>query len=337
MSSFAKEDPDEAEEKFEEKDDQSPWADSDDEDNNDRVLGWRDGESLTRRDLRQILQREPQARERYESLRRDSASKKRPVQVEALSGLPPEWQAVYALAPDADPQVAWSRAKLEESRSKRQKKETLDDRLQWESRPGESIEQEITRLKSEAAEVKKDVSANKKVQEDWAKKVEDSQAVLKEGKAVSRTVLRAFETASYDHSVAKGQLRSSEMYFQFLTQDTKQNTQLQVSTLERSCALMDKTMDLLKGHIRTLNEVANMSSASELEPFFSPSPQLGAVPATKTQKSPAPGKMTPRTGAATPHPGVATSQVGVAGPSPLQRASKLKALKVPPVSPSLRD
>ena len=72
-----------------------------------------------------------------------------------------------------------------------------------------------------------------------------------------------------------------------------------------------------------------MSSASELEPFFSPSPQLGAVPATKAQKSPAPGGTTPRTGAATPHPGGATSQVGVAGPSPLQRASKLKALKAP--------
>eukprot|EP00435_Cladocopium_sp_Y103_P002335 s1196_g1.t1 len=136
MSSFAKEDPDEAEEKFEEKDDQSPWADSDydeERDNNDRVLGWHDGESLTRQDVRQILRREPEARERYETLRRDHASKKRPAQVEALSGLPPEWQAVYALAPDADPQVAWSRAKLEESRNKRQKKETLDDRLQWES------------------------------------------------------------------------------------------------------------------------------------------------------------------------------------------------------------
>ena len=29
----------------------------------------------------------------------------------------------------------------------------------------------------------------------------------------------------------------------------------QVTTLERSCALMDKTMDLLKGHIKKLEEV----------------------------------------------------------------------------------
>eukprot|EP00434_Breviolum_minutum_P024862 symbB.v1.2.021959.t1/scaffold1930.1/size95793/1 len=245
---YAKEDPDEAEEKFDQKDDQLAWADdSEDEDKSSRVLGWRDGEPLTREDIHEILRREPAERIRYEELRKLTSSKKRKEEAaDPLEDLPPEWQAVYALAPAADPQVAWARAKMAEDRQKRQKKESLDERLQWESRPGETVEQETARLKAEALEDKKVVSANKKVIEEWDKKLEEYQKSLKEAHVFSRTFLRAFEKATYDHSVAKGQLRSSEMYFHFLTQDTEQNTSLQVSTLERSCALMDKTMDLLK-------------------------------------------------------------------------------------------
>lgn len=309
---YAKEDPDEAEEKFDEKDDQLAWADdSEDEDKSSRVLGWRDGEPLTREDIHEILRREPAERIRYEELRKLTSSKKRKEEAaDPLEDLPPEWQAVYALAPSADPQVAWARAKMAEDRHKRQKKESLDERLQWESRPGETVEQETARLKAEALEDKKVVSANKKVIEEWDKKLEEYQKSLKEAHVFSRTFLRAFEKATYDHSVAKGQLRSSEMYFHFLTQDTEQNTSLQVSTLERSCALMDKTMDLLRGHIRALQEVANMSSASELDMLepFSPSPQLGNTPGGRTPAA-----------------------------SPMHLTAKLKAMKVPPVSPSLRD
>eukprot|EP00438_Fugacium_kawagutii_P010945 Skav235353 [mRNA] locus=scaffold665:8080:13321:- [translate_table: standard] len=46
-----------------------------------RVLGWRDGEALTKQDVRQILRREPEARERYDALR-DPTTKKRPVEAD---------------------------------------------------------------------------------------------------------------------------------------------------------------------------------------------------------------------------------------------------------------
>ena len=69
-------------------------------------------------------------------------------------------------------------------------------------------------------------------------------------------------------------------------------------------------------------QVANLSAANELEPLFSPSPQLGAVPqSTRRPGAASPGPGTP--GPGTPGPG--TPQL--AGPSPLQRVSKLKALK----------
>lgn len=187
------------------------------------------------------------------------------------------------------------------------KKEVSDPRLEWESRPGESIEHELARLKAESSQIRKAIDAKKPVYEDWCKKVAEAKTQRSEAEELSRTFLRAYEKASYDHAAAMGQLRSSDMYFRFLTQDTEQTSKLEVGTLERSCALMDKTMDLLKSHIRMLHEVAN-TSASEIENApGQPSPGL----------SPSPG-LTPRT----------------PGPSPA--LARLRALKVPPASPSLR-
>ncbi|CAJ1335256.1 unnamed protein product [Effrenium voratum] len=303
--SFAKADEDK-EEKYEDKEELSPWADSDDEDSN-RIMGWRGGEALSRRDILEIVSREPAARLEYEQLRE---TRKRPIEAEdGFQKLPADWQAIYWAAPEFNAKADFEEFAERQKRLKRRKEKDSSETTRWEGRPGESLEQQIARLQSEVTQLHKEAKEKQKVQEEWAKKVAEARALRKEGEDLSRRVLQEFETASYDHAVARGQLRSSDMYFQFLTQDTQDNGKLQVSTLERSCALMDKTMDLLKGHIRTLHEVQHVSASYELEPTPGLSPGL----------SPGPGltPLTPRT--------------------PMTAAVKLRALKVPPTSPSLRD
>ncbi|CAE7932856.1 G6PD, partial [Symbiodinium sp. KB8] len=147
----------------------------------------------------------------------------------------------------------------------------------------------------------------------WKQKIAEATKHLKEGEKASKQVLRAFEIASYNKAVASGQLRSSDMYFQFLTQDTAKDAETQVTTLERSCALMDKTMDLLKGHIKKLEEVAAESIPAEEsheKDLLSPSPSLGKTP-----------------GPLSPSPGFLGRSPGpMASPGPA--AARLRALKV---------
>ncbi|CAJ1431009.1 unnamed protein product, partial [Effrenium voratum] len=256
---------------------------------------------------RKVLQRPCAAFARYEQLRE---TRKRPIEAEdGFQKLPADWQAIYWAAPEFNAKADFEEFAERQKRLKRRKEKDSSETTRWEGRPGESLEQQIARLQSEVTQLHKEAKEKQKVQEEWAKKVAEARALRKEGEDLSRRVLQEFETASYDHAVARGQLRSSDMYFQFLTQDTQDNGKLQVSTLERSCALMDKTMDLLKGHIRTLHEVQHVSASYELEPTPGLSPGL----------SPGPGltPLTPRT--------------------PMTAAVKLRALKVPPTSPSLRD
>ncbi|CAE7193079.1 unnamed protein product [Symbiodinium sp. CCMP2592] len=315
--------------KYEDKEELSPWGKPDDEDSELRVYGWRDGTPLTRQDVSEIIRAEPRAQAEYRSLKKQGSHKRGPPQADPLEGLPPTWQAVFSAAPQAAPQAAWKehsskkRKTAESTKKKQEAKVRVDVQLDWESRDNETPEEEIARIKPEIERLSKAIRDNAEAKA-WKQKIAEATKQLKEGEKASKQVLRAFEIASYNKAVASGQLRSSDMYFQFLTQDTAKDAETQVTTLERSCALMDKTMDLLKGHIKKLEEVAAESIPAEEsheKDLLSPSPSLGKTP----------GPLSP-----SPGPGFLGRSPGpMASPGPA--AARLRALKVPPVSPSLRD
>ncbi|CAE7477616.1 unnamed protein product [Symbiodinium microadriaticum] len=310
--------------KYEDKEELSPWGKPDDEDPETRVYGWRDGTPLTRPDVSEIIRSEPRAQAEYRSLKKQGSHKRAPPEADPLEGLPPTWQAVFSAAPNAAPQAAWKEysSKKRKTESTKKKPEVrVDIQLDWESRENETPEEEIARIKPEIERLSKAIRDNAEAKA-WKQKIAEATKHLKEGEKASKQVLRAFEIASYNKAVASGQLRSSDMYFQFLTQDTAKDAETQVTTLERSCALMDKTMDLLKGHIKKLEEVAAESIPAEEsheKDLLSPSPSLGKTP-----------------GPLSPSPGFLGRSPGpMASPGPA--AARLRALKVPPVSPSLRD
>ncbi|CAE8604960.1 unnamed protein product, partial [Polarella glacialis] len=121
---------------------------------------------------------------------------------------------------------------------------------------GETTEEEIRRLERRVADMREVLQDKERVSLEWDKKLARCKRLREEADERARRVKRKVEDASYHHGVTVGKMRSSDGYFRYLYEDTQSDQQKKVISLKRSCALMEKQMDLLKGHVRLLLKVA---------------------------------------------------------------------------------
>jgi len=94
------------------------------------------------------------------------------------------------------------------------------------------------------------------LESDWTKKLIRVRAEEKSEEEKFWTLNREHDRASYAHGVVQGKLRSSDVYFTFLTQDTDSTHETKVMTLKRAAAMMKGNIESMKAEVRQLFKVA---------------------------------------------------------------------------------
>mmetsp|Transcript_78609 Transcript_78609/g.138573 ORF Transcript_78609/g.138573 Transcript_78609/m.138573 type:complete len:299 (-) Transcript_78609:42-938(-) len=253
MDRTIKEDDDE---KLDDKEEVSPWADPALQDPSDRIVGWRDGVSMTKSAVDGVIKKEKGARQEYRRLRKIIAKHRGPEEVDPMKDLPPTWKAFWSSVPHLNAKAAFEEQKKHEERMASKKrameKAAAAEDMDLDGPEGETTEEEIARLEQRVKQVKEALAEKEKLSEEWNNKIERVKKLDQEAEEKSRRVRRKVEKASYEAGLVQGKLKSSDTYFQFLQQDAEQTAKTKVTNLARSSALMDKQMDLLKGHVRLL-------------------------------------------------------------------------------------
>jgi len=260
-----------------EKPDLSPWAEPR-EDPRKRVVGWRDGGGLSNQDVRDILRNERGARHEYRTARKAVVQKPRgKAASDPLQGLPPTWQAFWSTVPHLDPQAAYRQLDREKKEKDKPSKKAEKRKLQEEPKENqtESLEDETTRLDAEVRRKKQMCAEKEKALQQWDVKLARIKKNDADEEQRSKKTIKRLETASYNHGILEGKIRSSETYFNFLFDDSKTSHAKQTETLKRSCALMDANISELKTEVREL-----MKAAAEAQPS-SPS----ALPSSSERKA----------------------------------------------------
>lgn len=247
-------------------DELSPWAYPKDKEEDDRIVGWRAGKSLSRSQVATILRKEGHARTEYKQLSKSITKAVAKEQVDTLSGLPATWQAFWSTVPHLNAKAAYDEhTKLEEKKAKEKRKAAAAEEVkaEWEGKPGESEAEEILRLEDQIRQIQQALADKNRVNEEWEQKLSRAKLAEEESLIHSRRVKRKLDSAQYLHGVSMGKFNSSEGYFQFLYQDTVAEGKKEVGNLSRSRALIGKQIDLLKNHVRMLLKVAAADERAE--------------------------------------------------------------------------
>lgn len=241
----------------------SPWAEINDQDEQHRVVGWRSGEALTASDVKQILKSEKLARHEFKGMQKAANKIRANSKSDPLAGLPPTWQAFYSTVPHLDPQSAYRHFRHEEQRKAKAKAEAevkakfndgKNGLEQGEER--EVVEAELPKLTEEAKQKKQLLAEREKHCAEWDKKIARLRALEKDEEVHSRRVRQRLESASYNYGILEGKIRSSDIYFHFLHEDTQVSHSKKVLTLTRANNLMNVEIDKLKNDVRGLLKAA---------------------------------------------------------------------------------
>lgn len=273
-------------EKLEEKPEPNRWADPgrDDKDeqakNEQRVVGWSRGLSLTENDVKLNLKQNREQRHAYKLLLKTQKQNQvdKP-QKHPLNGLPPTWQAFYATVPHLNPQAAFHQWQREVDKHKKEQKSKAHARVDTaEEETEEAVRQEIRTLEESVGEKRRTLTEKDRVCKDWDRKLAGVRQLDGDDEQSSRNVVRKVEAARYEHGILAGKLRSSDIYFHYLHEDSKKAQEKKVHTLKRSCALIEANIDELKNEIRKQIKQGRPPAEPSLGKEASEQPSLAAPP-----------------------------------------------------------
>lgn len=225
-----------------------------------RVAGWRDGASLQASEVKDLLRQERWARKEYHNMRKFIKRKKQDEQADPLEGLPPTWQAFWVTVPHLNPQVAFKLHQKDQQRQKKaQELAAADEALglgDEEVEDEAALLEEVSRLETEVREKKEALADKEREHANLERKLAKVRELDEQEEERSRGTKRKLEAASYTHGVLEGKIRSSDIYFEFLMADTKESHMKKAVTMQRSNALLEKKIHILKGEVRDLLKVA---------------------------------------------------------------------------------
>eukprot|EP00930_Biecheleria_cincta_P021743 TRINITY_DN16016_c3_g1_i1.p1 TRINITY_DN16016_c3_g1~~TRINITY_DN16016_c3_g1_i1.p1 ORF type:complete len:334 (-),score=86.77 TRINITY_DN16016_c3_g1_i1:69-1022(-) len=247
-------------------DEMSPWAVPREEEESDRIVGWRAGQSLSKSQVQTILRKEPTARAEYRGVMKAINKATAKDEEDGLKGMPATWQAFWSTVPHLDAKAAYNEHQREQERKARAKRKAAvaeEAKPEWEGKPGESMAEEVVRLEEHIRQLQQGLKDKKRVSEEWEMKLARAKVAEEESLIHSRRVKRKLDSATYLYGVSMGKFNSSEGYFQFLYQDTIMEGKKEVGILQRSRNLIDKQIDLLKSHVRMLLKVAAADERAE--------------------------------------------------------------------------
>jgi len=230
-----------------------------------RIVGWRSGQPLTSKDVHDILRNERRARHDYKAVRKVASASKAGggksggtanQHGDPLAGLPPTWQAFYSSMPHLDPQAAFKAFRKEQIKQTKEK-------TAGGAAPQTLTAEEETRLDAEIQKLEDDIKRKRseylekeKLNNEWENRLKRLRSLDVEELEVQKRMVRRLEKASYEYGIMEGKLRSSDIYHKFLLDDEKVQHHKKVTSLSRSCALMGKQIDMLKGDVRSLLKAA---------------------------------------------------------------------------------
>mmetsp|Transcript_8952 Transcript_8952/g.27828 ORF Transcript_8952/g.27828 Transcript_8952/m.27828 type:complete len:323 (-) Transcript_8952:565-1533(-) len=244
---------------------QPPWSERPRDDPRQRVVGWRAGVALTAKDVQEILRREKTARHEYKGLRKAVAAGKTREQSDPLAGLPPTWQAFWSTVPHLDPQAAYRQFRKEQQRQAKAQEQLQPSHPAPDEEEEAAVKEETLKLDEEVRRKKQVLADKERLCGEWDKKLARVRILDRDEGELSRRVVRKLESASYAYGILEGKIRSSDIYFHFLYEDTKIAHGKKIGSLKRSSALMGKQIDSLKGEVRML-----LRAAAEVQPSSDP-------------------------------------------------------------------
>merc|ERR1712210_430243 len=96
---------------------------------------------------------------------------------------------------------------------------------------------------------------------EWNKKLQYQLGLEEAEEKDSKIMKRKLQKSSYEHGVLEGKLRSSDVYFRFLWEDTSILHEKETMLLKRSDAIMNAQMATLKNEVRE-----QLKMAAEAQP-----------------------------------------------------------------------
>lgn len=226
------------------------------EDKPDRVLGWKDGQGLTRQKLEEVLKTDPLAKQEYTSVmkRAEKYRKAREVHIDPLVGLPPASQAFFRTVPHQDPKTAAKQMDAEERRRAKRKAASaaLVEEAAEEAEDPAALERELEELREKIEKRKQALEEKQKEAVEWARRAAEIQSQDEKDQVGTRDLKRKLEDRSYKHGVLLGQIRSSDVTHRSKLEDLRQEQRQKVAALTRSCALMQKQIEARKLEVNLL-------------------------------------------------------------------------------------
>lgn len=228
-----------------------------------RIVGWDNGTPVCQSDVRQIFAGQPAARIEFKALKKAASRSHVKEDPDPLKGLPPTWQAFYSAMPHQNAHEAFRAMQVQEAADKRLNDPDYNQAHGAESE--EKLKADIRRLTDEIHQKKKVVAQKDRVCTEWDQKLLRVRHLETNDDERSRKLLKTVEAASFQNGIQRGKQRSSDIYFQFLYQDTKTDHTKKITSLQRSCALMQTQIESLGNEVRALLKAA-ADSGSTLAP-----------------------------------------------------------------------
>jgi len=241
---------------------ESPWAIPHVvEDPKRRVVGWRNGAPISKADQEKILTSDKRFLQEWRDAHKALAGSQASQPEETLANLPPAWQAFWSTVPELDAQSAFKQHKVVER--KQEKKAEVHDvpddehALKLPEWPGDDRQDEaFERARMVLREGAEKLANSQRLALEWQEKLRSVRVLDMKEQQEWDIKNRRNNSASYAHGVMEGKIRSSDIYFQYISEDNKITHGKKVGTIRKAHVLLEQGINQMKNDVRQLLKVA---------------------------------------------------------------------------------
>jgi|Transcript_72673 hypothetical protein len=240
-----------------------PWMQASERTGN---IGWDNGEGLSQANVNERLRqdkalaREIKLLKKGESAdaggddaKREAARNKAAARKKLDDEMPANWQAWYGTIPGLDGKQTYRQATREEGRAAKMRKLEVPGAASFDA---ELSGMSLDGLRAELDKVQREAAAQESRLRDTEASIARYEELDRIEEDSAKLVRRRLAEASYQHGIMEGKIRSSDLYFGFIYEDTQNSYRKKVMTMQRSSSLMLGEIATMKKDVRTLLQQA---------------------------------------------------------------------------------
>eukprot|EP00928_Gymnodinium_smaydae_P009823 TRINITY_DN13679_c0_g2_i1.p1 TRINITY_DN13679_c0_g2~~TRINITY_DN13679_c0_g2_i1.p1 ORF type:complete len:269 (+),score=89.32 TRINITY_DN13679_c0_g2_i1:59-865(+) len=237
-----------------------------DDDTDDPVVGWSNGQALKKKDVQALVNKDKDAKRQYQEMKKKTQRHRKETEMkDPLAGLPATWKAFYNTVPNqshsaqrAHEQYVKEKEQERQKRAREAEGATAEGMAKKKARTEEELVAEVETMDKQIKERRAKRLELKEAKAEWLEKVTRMRADDRSEEEEWQKTKLLLDKESYERGMLMGKRRSSDLYFQYLFDDVELTHKKQVMALQRSCSLVLKEISDLKGEIREIvREIEN--------------------------------------------------------------------------------